>query len=50
MSSVRVSSSYLIEENVKSNEFMYALPTAFTFFAWIRFVLSQMNGTAGPAR
>ena len=26
---------------------MYALPTAFTFFEWIRFVLSQMNGTAG---
>ncbi len=40
-------SPYLIELNARSNEFMYALPTAFTFFEWIRFVSSQMNGTAG---
>src|SRR3954453_4044691 len=36
-----------MEVNERSNAVKYSLATPFTFFEWMRLVLSQTNGTAG---
>src|SRR3954453_23172542 len=36
-----------MDVNEKSNAVKYSLATPFTFFEWMRLVLSQTNGTAG---
>src|SRR5215213_8521411 len=38
---------YFSEVNERSNAVKYSLATPFTFFEWMRLVLSQTNGTAG---